>query len=412
MNSRQNDDKNKTIFASAVLFLLPALAMTTTIGLSLIQIVILLAFLWYLPQGMGRYYAEHARTLRWVLIAIGGYFLSSLVRMLLTTPSWQPLDGPSRLLFGLACIGFAGWLRPRAHWFWLGLCVGAIGAGGIAAVQHFGYGAERAEGFTRHSITFGDLSLALGLMALCGLDELRKSRMALLPVAALLFGVMASVLSGSRGGWLALPLALLPLLRHSRLLYGKLAMYGGALAAALFGMGCVLPSSGAAQRLGLAVTEAQRYFSLGDATTSVGIRFELWKASWLMFGDNPWLGAGRRGFDAALQALAKQGRLQESPALTFSSSHNDMLFFLATGGLIDFGLLLLIYGAPLALFVATLRRADRQNHAAALAGVMLVSCFIVFGLTDVMFWLMIPKAFYTMMVGVLIGLCLQRAPGP
>ena len=44
---------------------------------------------------------------------------------------------------------------------------------------------------------------------------------------------------------------------------------------------------------------------------------------------------------------------------------------------------------------------------------LLVICFIVFGLTDVMFWLMITQAFYAAMVCVLVGFCLAaKTPAP
>jgi hypothetical protein len=59
-----------------------------------------------------------------------------------------------------------------------------------------------------------------------------------------------------------------------------------------------------------------------------------------------------------------------------------------------------------------LKRSGGERAALGLAGVVLVVCFIGFGLTDVMFWLMIPKVFYAMMVCTIAGLCLAVPADP
>jgi hypothetical protein len=50
--------------------------------------------------------------------------------------------------------------------------------------------------------------------------------------------------------------------------------------------------------------------------------------------------------------------------------------------------------------------------APALAGMLLVICFIAFGLTDAMFWLMMTKVFYATMACVLAGFCLAAQAAP
>lgn len=395
-------------YSSALLFALPALALTSKDGLGLVQFVILLIFLRHLPA-MLRGYLQHWGELAGVTLAFFLYFLVSLVRMVVDHQPLRTLDGPSRLLIGLTCISVMYHLRPRIRYFWLGLCVTTIVAAAVAGWQVTSGGMERAIGFTHHAITFGDLALASGLMAACGLGYFRDPRLIRLmwlPGAALLAGLLASVLSGSRGGWLALPLVLIPLLSYGRRLYGRQLLILCALMLGLLLLAFMVPATGVAERVGLALSEVRRYLDSGDATTSVGIRLELWRASWMMFAEHPWLGVGRDNFDAALHALAAAGRLQQSPALAYSSSHNDLLHCLATGGVLDASLLLLMYIAPLRYFTAELRRPDQGQHGLALAGMVLVVAFIGFGLTEVMFWLMMTKVFYVMMVCSLIGMCL------
>lgn len=392
-----------------LLFALPATALITSFGLGLVQLWILLSLF---SPAMRHWYARHFRTIALVISGFVAYFLVSAARLLIFEQGLRTLDGPSRLLFGLSCIGFVACWRPSLRHFYWGLCLGAIGAGILALLQRFVLHIDRVPGFTHHPITFGDLSLALGLLAMCTVTQFRGTRFAAMPWLGLLAGMLASVLSGSRGGWLALPLVLWPLLRYGRALYGKLLWQALLLCVGLVLLAYFVPATGVAGRVAEAVSDVRGYLDHQDATTSVGIRLELWKASWLMFTSHPWFGVGRDQFDVALHLLASQGMLQNSPALTYSSSHNDVLHFLATGGLLDFACLLLMYGGPLAFFVRVLRHSEAAGpvpdaaQTPALMGLVLVMCFIAFGLTDVMFWLMMPKVFYVMMISVLTGYCM------
>lgn len=394
---------------AGLVFALPATALITSFGLGLVQFCILLSLC---SPVMRNWYARHFRTIAFVITGFVLYFLVSAARWLIFDQSLRTLDGPSRLLFGLSCIGFVACWRPPLRYFYWGLCVGAIGAGVLALLQRFVFKIDRVPGFTHHPISFGDLALALGLMAMCTVARFRGTRFAAMPWLALLAGMLTSVLSGSRGGWLALPLVLWPLLRYGRALYGKLLWQLLLLCLALVLLAWLVPATGVAGRVAEAVSDVRGYLDHQDATTSVGIRLELWKASWLMFTSHPWLGVGRDQFDVALHLLASQGQLQDSPALTYSSSHNDALHFLATGGVLDFVCLLWMYGGPLVFFVRVLRRSEAAGPAQsgvqtpALMGLVLVMCFIAFGLTDVMFWLMMPKVFYVMMISILTGFCM------
>jgi O-antigen ligase len=399
------EDKTNN-FATPLMFLLPALALTTSFGMSLVQLIILFASMWLAKKSMLSAFADNFRTLGPIIVGFAGYFIVSLARLLYFHQGLHTLDGPSRLLFGLSCIGFVLCMRPRIRWFFIGLCVGAIGAGVFALVQRFAFGMERVEGYTHHPISFGDLALALGCMSLCTMSAFRHTRLAWLPVAALLGGMLASALSGSRGGWIAVLLIAAPLLKYGYRIHGRPIVVLFALSLVLCVAAYFIPATGIAGRIAEAVSDVRLYINQNDATTSVGIRLELWKASWLMFAEHPLLGVGREGFFDALQVLAQQGRLQQSPALMYSSSHNDLLHFLATGGLLDGGFLLLMYLAPLRFFLSVLKDPHGGHETAALTGMTLVLCFIGFSLTDVMFWLMIPKVFYVMMVCTLVGFCL------
>ena len=298
------------------MFALGALALTTTSGMGLVQLLVLLVTAWLANKGLFAFYAANARAIRLIFIAFGGYFLVSLARLLVFHQGLHTLDGPSRMLFALSCIGFVGFLRPRIRWFWLGLCIGTIGAAAIGAWQWLVLGMERVEGLTHHPITFGDLSVAMGVMSLCAWSEFRHSRLAFLPVVAMLCGVLASIMSGSRGAWLGLLLVLVPLLKYGSAVHGKRLAYGVGLALALSALAYAVPATGIAHRVDDAVSDVHRYATARDATTNVGVRLELWTASLMMIAEHPLVGVGREEFQPALLELARQGRVelrQKSP---------------------------------------------------------------------------------------------------
>jgi len=398
--------------AGWLMLLFPASVLTTSFGVHLTLLLVLISLGFLVRRGLVRFYAEHAREVKWIALAFGGYFVLTLLRMIWYRDSSGTLDGPSRMLFALGCIGFVGMLRPSIRMFWIGLGLGTIGGALIGGYQWFVLGIGRAMGATHHPISYGDLAVAMGVMSFCSMNAFRGTRLAWLPVTGLLCGALASLFSGSRGAWLGLLIVLWPMLKYGSHIHGKAIRYTVGVVLAACVLAYALPHTGVAGRMADAVSDVERYYSTNEASTNVGTRLELWKASAMMIAEHPFIGVGRDAFYDELQALHQQGRLQQSIALIYSTPHNDVLNTLATGGLLDLSFLLLIYAAPFAFFARTLRQGPPAAAAPALAGVLLVICFIAFGLTDVMFWLMLTKAFYATTVCVLVGFCLAAKAPP
>lgn len=121
------------------------------------------------------------------------------------------------------------WARPRAEHGGWALTAGALAALGSAlvgvALRGFGY---RAHGVAGVAISFGDLALLsgfLGAALLLGSDGRRFSQFRLAGALLGIFaGVAASVLSGSRGGWIAIPILLVLLFVASRDRQGRILL--------------------------------------------------------------------------------------------------------------------------------------------------------------------------------------------
>ncbi|SEO20803.1 ADP-heptose:LPS heptosyltransferase [Duganella sp. CF517] len=252
-------------FASALLFALPALALAAGFGVGAAQAALVLVFplvVLLRPRAILTVYRRHGLELAGVIAAFCAWFAVSLLRAGSGPASGQPpLDWPLALL-GLASIGVMYHLRPRARQLWAGLCAAGVLAA-LLAIYHLPGGAARAVA-PGYASTLGDLALACGLMGLCGLGALRHTRLAWLPVPAVLCGMAASLMAGAHG-WLALALALIPLLVYARSLADRrlLALCGLALVIA-----CVMPAVGMAGRIGAAIEEVQRYLAAGTPLDS------------------------------------------------------------------------------------------------------------------------------------------------
>lgn len=300
--------------------------------------------------------------------------------------SSRALDRPSRLLLAVPALLFVLAYPPRLAWVWAGFAVGAIAAGAWAAWQKLFMDIERAGGYT-HVIQFGNLSMLLGILSLAGLGwafvRPRRLTWSAFLLGGALMGILGSLLSGSRGGWIGFPLVLIVLYRS----YGsqlslrlKLAIFGGVLttAAVVFFM----PQTGVQERVIQAFNDIAWYLSGDSQETSLGARFEMWKGAIHLITDKPFLGWGEIGYQSGMASLAEQGIVNPS-ILQFGHAHNEFLDAFAKRGVVGLAVLLLLYLVPMRLFGRYLRHDNLEVRSVAVAGVLLSVAYIDFGLSQV-----------------------------
>lgn len=387
-------------FFSAVIFALPALALTTSIGLGVVEAAILAAMLVYAEPLWSDRRALFGPA-RWIVFAFALNFALVIWSTLRFGSGISFLDNPSRQLLVISAIGLVPLLKPKLHWFWYGLFAGAIGAGGLAIYQRVGLNWERAGGF-HHIIMFGDVAMAMGLMALAAIAHFRNTRLSLMPYCAFIAGLTASILSGTRGGWIVLILSVIPLWIFRKQMHRRVLAYIATLGAGIVVSAYWIPFFGIAQRLAIASSDLRK-FELGNSYSSIGARLEMWRAAWKMLLDHPLTGVGTANFNQAINDLITRGEINES-VKPYYHAHSEMIHALATGGMLGGAALALVYGAPIIFFVRNLRCGTA--HPYALAGLLLVLSYVGFGATQVMFAHHAGSAFYALMVCVLAGICI------
>lgn len=372
-------------YVSFAVFIFSAIALVVPSGYSLGAVLLFLGALLYSWRPTAWQQLEKEDWL--ILLALGFFCLVWVLEIWLHQLGTRELDKPSRFLAAMLVLPLLLRYPPKPEFFWAGVAVGAIATGVWAGWQKLFDGVYRAGGYTQ-VIQFGNLSMLLGLICLPGIGwAWQQKRYAkgwcLLMALGLVAGVLGSLFSGSRGGWLALLLSLLVLYRGYRDLLKRQYLFALVLLL-LIGGGVVysLPQLGVQQRIVQAVAEVKGYFTENHASSSVGARLEMWRAATLIALEKPFVGWGSEGYLKEKERRAEQRDISAA-ILIYDHAHNEYLDNWVKRGLPGLLSLLLLYLLPLKLFLRSFSLPCLQARAYAVAGAILCVAYMDFGLTQV-----------------------------
>lgn len=321
------------------------------------------------------------------------------------------LDAPWRFLAAVPII-FALRRLPLRTMRWSD-CSFAIGAIGSLVVPFIAppQGTTRLASSFLDSIHYGDIALVLGLMSGLSIDWWQKDRplIRVLKLGGLAAGIWASVLSGSRGGWLAVPV-IVPLVIFARGRDKSRLWRLSVLLAVVVGLvGLCAASAEIRDRLYMVWTDIVHY-SQGQKDTSTGVRLQLYKAAIELTKQYPLFGAGPNGFAGAMQPFRSAGLITPMAAqYGHGETHNQLLAYTANYGIIAGVAGLATHVMPCLLFARYLNAPSRAVRAAALLGLTFVISFFIFGLTVETFDLKMVVSFYSAVVGILVGIVVSPA---
>jgi O-antigen ligase len=407
MNSNLTNTRDPVqLWTGSLAFLFPFLSLVTLFGVSLGSFLFLAtALISFKPCRDAL--ARHWPQVRWVVLAFLLHFLFVLGCALVRGANMNTVEKPARMFFAVSALAAVLAARPPRRMLWWGVIAGALAALPFVAWQRIALGIDRPGGLI-NAITFGDLALLLALLSVAAAIDMKdEPRNARLAAVGALAGLAASMLTGSRGGWVALLVAVPLFLRHTRGIRAGGVRALLAVGAALVLTAWFVPASGMQARFDEGVSDIRTWFDGGNVVTRVGTRLELWKGASMLIAERPLLG---RDFEACRERMGefvREGRL-DPVVLTLPHLHNDGLQELAKGGVVGFALWIAVLVAPLLFFARALREGrGTPQSALALAGILVVTSYMCFGLTEVIFWSMKGSLFYALMVFVLMGFCLN-----
>ena len=335
------------------------------------------------------------------------FALATVVNMwLFSNWQWLWFDNPSRLILVLPVFVLMANIRLNPVWLCLGILLSACVFGGIAIYQSHFLGISRANGWitaTRSPITFGNAALLFSVLSLATYPLIKSQigfKLAgLVVILAASLAAYASLLSGTIGGWISVPLLLISFLfaDNKRPLLGKLLLL-------LLGFGLLLvvyiTIDSVSGRIDHAWNELVRMVEYREFTRgSVGARLQMWWAALLLFFDAPISGVGLGNYHAAKQILIEQGSIN-SDIKQFAYAHSEVFHYLAEMGLVGILSLLVFYCSGFWLVIKGLQ----FNKPIAIMALLVLMLRFDISLTQVQFVYHYTTLLYAMMFAVLAGL--------
>lgn len=330
---------------------------------------------------------------------------------------WSSSEIEKLLRFALAVP--VCWVLLRAPRIWLqqvqwsilfGAYAGSVMLLVILFTPTLGRGAVSDFGGQYNAVAFADLTMFFGLASCLTLPWKLSAwpRLeAAVKIVAVPLCIFAVWVSQTRSSWaLLLVFGFVYLVTKRQWSFRKKAVFAGSLALLMASVALVSWQS-KESRWHEMVTDITSY-AKDQRDTSLGIRFQLWNASWHMFKESPVVGVGVRNFRSELVKLQQQGVVTQEVVDGFGEPHNDMLGALAGYGLLGFLSILALYLVPAAVFWRRSASDDPVVHVGGQIGLLFCLGYLVFSLSEMMFRSMRSVPFYALTVALLYALTSAR----
>jgi O-antigen ligase len=266
------------------------------------------------------------------------------------------------------------------------------------------FDAERVSTHFVDPLTFGSVCLTMALISLVSIDlnEPDKLWVRLYKLCGFAIGLYLAFLSGSRTGWIALPIVLWLWLRFRKNIpHWAIFVLVAAICAAVY---FFVPLIHARVNIGMQEVLNYQWYEV-NPDNSVGMRISFVRIGLFMFAHNPLGGWGDRGFEHLLSAPELQ-RFATEYTRNFAFQHgfhNELVTNMVRSGIWGLFSSLALFLVPLACFVKGLRSQSEvvRNH--ALVGVSYLICVLVSGMSTEVFNLKFTASFHALMIASLVA---------
>lgn len=285
---------------------------------------------------------------------------------------------------------------------------------GIDSLDKILHGATRVSGMSVPSpIPFGNFSLlfaVLGFVFLFCRRELRAPKwFNYICLAGLLAGIFSSFASGTRGGWVAMPMFALIFWKFFGPHDKRASFAVCALGVLMIVCGAYLVP-GISTRVVEGATDVQKYFSRsggwlpGDAIGSLDTRLDMWVAGVEAFRSAPLLGLGFPGFNEFLHHRIELGLSHpDLESVGYKHLHCEIITTAAKLGLMGLLALAILWIGGIRWFLSEARTTNPTGTCFRVMGLITLTAMITFSMTDSMFGMTLHSMVYTLFLGISAG---------
>lgn len=277
------------------------------------------------------------------------------------------------------------------------------------------WGSGRMSTYFSDPLVFGYISLTLGLLSGISINLIKQDSKALvaLKLIGLVIGIYLSIKSGSRTGWLAIPIiGMLWIHQKNALHKTKLNPWFIGIGMLVLS-GLVYLSPTVHQRLALAFTEVLTYNWTGIAPeTSVGLRITFLRIAADLFAANPLHGFGdtRDQLSNIPQKIYNYASPESIRVALTSGFHNEVVTNAIRSGLAGLVSSTLLFVVPLAIFVRQLKSLVQTQRANAMLGLVFSLCVLISSFSTEVFDLKYTASFYALMMALFIASAITNKP--
>ena len=278
------------------------------------------------------------------------YFLVSLFFIFFHGEKIKLIDNPLRAFLFLSVIIFIVYSLVKFDILLYSIPLGSFISGVVALYQYYILSLESAF-YNQMKIQSGDIAMSLGLFSF-GISfyflDAKKSKLALFSIGCGIFGVLASILSFARGGWISAPFIVIILLFLYRYLLSRKVLIGLSLILCFSGA-LLMMNNQFTGRISDAKYQLDVYLSGYNKVSSVGERLDMWKIGSKAFLEHPISGWSLKELDYYKKDLADKDVVTKT-SISFSHLHNQFIDELAKKGILGGIAILSIFIVPLHLF--------------------------------------------------------------
>lgn len=295
-----------------------------------------------------------------IFFVVSLYFLIALFFIILHGDKFKLIDNPLRAFLFLSVIIFVSYAKVKFDVLLYSIPLGSFIAGLVALYQY--YILHLPAAFNEQmKIQSGDIAMSLGLFSFIialYLFDIKKNRLALVTAIAGLFGVLASVLSLARGGWVGVPLIFVFVLYIYRNMISKKLL--SAVVLSILVGGISLSTNDQFVGRILDVKNNLSHYSQNSKDGSIGARLDMWKMGVDAFIEHPISGWSLKALDEYKKSLADKGIVSREFTV-YSHLHNQFIDELAKKGILGGVAILGIFLVPLCSFYRKQKKSSNNK---------------------------------------------------
>lgn len=322
---------------------------------------------------------------------------------------WADYDSPSRFFFAIAIFLFAVRRVVNIAKYLQYTAPGSLILTFLHQIffhQPKLWGPDRMSTYFSDPLVFGYTSLTFGLASLVSINLLTKDSkfVQAFKLIGAGIGFYLSIMSGSRTGWLAVPVIMAIWIYQQERFKGKNLYLWTFGLTTVFAFGLYPLSATVHQRVLLGLQEVLSYSWVGIAPeTSVGLRITFLRIAFDMFVSNPLAGFGDTRYElTSLPSHIYTYASPESLRVAFNAGfHNEIVTNAIRSGVSGLVSCVMLFFVPLFIFVRQLRSVNPVQRSNALVGVVITVCIFVSSLSTEVFDLKYTASFYALMIALL-----------